>query len=75
MRYALFAVIALIAGCSQALAWDDEGHQIVGEIAYRLAQLDTRAAIRNLIRAYPEFDTFSQSCVYLDHPRQRGPPT
>jgi hypothetical protein len=73
MRYVLFAVIALVAGCNQALAWGDEGHQIVCEIAYRLAQPDTRAAIRKLIRADTEFDTFSQSCVYPDHPRKRAP--
>ncbi|WP_194472690.1 S1/P1 nuclease [Bradyrhizobium sp. CCBAU 51753] len=73
MRYVLLAALALLAGSDRAFAWGDEGHQIVCEIAYRLAQPDTRAAIRKLIRADTEFDTFSQSCVYPDHPRKRAP--
>src|SRR4030095_16611603 len=44
---------------------------IVCEIAFRLAQPDTRAAIRKLIRSDSEFDTFSESCVFPDHPRKR----
>jgi hypothetical protein len=62
----------VLGGSGQAFAWGDEGHRIVCEIAYRLAQPDTRAAIRKLIRADSEFDTFSQSCVYPDHPRKRA---
>jgi nuclease S1 len=72
MRYILLVVIALLSGSSQAFAWGDEGHRIICEIAYRLAQPDTRAAIRKLIRADQEFDTFSGSCVYPDHPRKRA---
>lgn len=49
-----------------------EGHQIVCEIAYRLATVDTRAAIRKLIRNDQEYDTFSEACVYPDHPHKRA---
>lgn len=71
LRFPL-AALALFAFCSNASAWGDTGHKIVCEIAYRLAQPDTRAAIRKLIRADSEFDTFSESCVFPDHPRKRA---
>jgi S1/P1 Nuclease len=63
--------LASLALCSNASAWGDTGHKIVCEIAFRLAQPDTRATIRKLIRSDSEFDTFSDSCVYPDHPRKR----
>ncbi|MCA1386034.1 MULTISPECIES: S1/P1 nuclease [unclassified Bradyrhizobium] len=71
MRRIPLAIIALLAFCTSASAWGDEGHKIVCEIAYRLALPDTRAAVRKLIRADTEFDTFSESCVFPDHPRIR----
>jgi hypothetical protein len=72
MRYILLAVLALMSLCGNAHAWGDEGHKIVCEIAFRLAQPDTRAAVRKLIRSDTEFDTFSESCVFPDHPRRRA---
>ena len=65
------AVFACITSCCQA-AWGDEGHKIVCEIAYRLATPDTRATIRKLISSDQEYDTFSESCVFPDHPRKRA---
>ena len=65
-------MLALVSQCGNAHAWGDEGHKIVCEIAFRLAQPDTRAAIRKLIRSDTEFDTFSESCVFPDHPRKRA---
>jgi hypothetical protein len=72
MRYVCVVMPALVSQCSNALAWGDEGHKIVREIAFRLAQPDTRAAVRKLIRSDKEFDTFSESCVFPDHPRKRA---
>ncbi|MDA9420993.1 S1/P1 nuclease [Bradyrhizobium sp. CCBAU 53380] len=71
MRRFSLAAVFLLAFCTHASAWGDEGHKIVCEIAYRLAQPDTRAAIRKLIQADKVFDTFSDSCVFPDHPRIR----
>jgi len=73
MRCFLLAIIAFASLCSNAWAWGDEGHKIVCDIAFRLAQPDTRAAIRKLIRSDTEFDTFADSCVFPDHPRRRAP--
>jgi hypothetical protein len=73
MRRLSLAAIALLAFCTSASAWGDEGHKIVCEIAFRLAQPDTRAAVRKLIRSDSEFDTFTESCVFPDHPRIRAP--
>ncbi|MBR1029381.1 S1/P1 nuclease [Bradyrhizobium liaoningense] len=66
----LFITLFLLPG--HAFAWGDEGHQIVCEIAYRLATVDTRAAIRKLVRNDQEYDTFSEACVFPDHPRKRA---
>ena len=71
MRHLPLAVVALLAFCNSASAWGDNGHKIVCEIAFRLAQPDTRAAVRKLIRSDTEFDTFAESCVFPDHPRMR----
>lgn len=73
MRCLSLAVILWAALCGQAAAWGDEGHKIVCEIAFRLAQPDTRAAVRKLIKSGTEFDTFAESCVFPDHPRIHAP--
>src|SRR5262245_52530674 len=67
-----FAALVLIVFCSPALSWGDQGHQIVCEIAYRLSAPDTRAMIRKLISGDQQYDTFSESCVFPDHPRKRA---
>ena len=58
MRYSLLVMLALFSFCGDAWAWGDTGHRIVCEIA--LAQPDTRAAVRKLIRSDLEFETFSE---------------
>jgi hypothetical protein len=71
VRFFLWTAFAFGLFCSEAHARGDTGHKIVCEIAFRLAQPDTRAAIRKLIRPDTEFDTFSDSCIFPDHPRKR----
>nr|WP_130212388.1 S1/P1 nuclease [Bradyrhizobium genosp. SA-3] len=73
MRVFAILFIGMIALTDRAFAWGDEGHQIVCEIAYRLATVDTRAAIRKLVRNDQEYDTFSEACIYPDHPHRRAP--
>ena len=53
---------------AEARAWSDPGHKIICEIAFRLAQPITRAAIQKLMELDTEFKTFADSCVYPDHP-------
>ena len=72
MRYFLFATLALVSLCGNARAWGDNGHKIICEIAFRLAQPDTRSAVRRLIQSDTEFSTFADSCVFPDHPRRRA---
>jgi S1/P1 Nuclease len=72
MRILVLALLALSFAPGEAFAWGDTGHKVVCEIAFRLAQVDTRAAIRKLIRSDQEFDTFSDSCIFPDHPRKRA---
>src|SRR5262245_41677889 len=68
---AAFLVASAIA--TNALAWGDEGHKVVCEIALSQVKPSTRTAIAELIRIDSEFDTFSDSCIWPDHPRKRAP--
>jgi hypothetical protein len=63
----------LIRLCADAHAWGDTGHRVICEIAFRLVQADTRAAISKLIQSDTEFGSFSDACIYPDHPRKRAP--
>jgi hypothetical protein len=56
----------------RCLGLGDEGHKIVCEIAMRLAQPSTRAQIQKLISNDERFNSFSDSCTWPDHPRQRA---
>jgi hypothetical protein len=51
----------------------DEGHKVVCQIAFYKVKTSTRTAIVKLIQADGEFDTFSDSCTWPDHPRKRAP--
>lgn len=62
----------LLGGGREARAWGDLGHKTVCEIAFRLVRPETRAAIDRLMRLDSEFKTFSDSCIYPDHPRIRA---
>jgi hypothetical protein len=71
-RALLFVIGVLsvpLASSGSALAWGDEGHKIVCEIAMRLAEPSTRAQIRKLIAMDDRYDFFSDSCTFPDHPR------
>ncbi len=72
MRMILLAIFGFASMCSHAYAWGDEGHKIICELAFRLSAPDTRAAIGKLIQSDDEFSTFSDSCIYPDHPRRRA---
>jgi hypothetical protein len=61
-------MLALVLFCSNVQAWSDPGHNIICEIAFRLAPPDTRAAIRKLMEIDTEFKTFADSYVYPDNP-------
>jgi hypothetical protein len=75
MRRVLLALVALFPVSSHAWARGDQGHKVICvicEIAFRLAQPNTRAEIQNLISSDDRFATFSDSCTWPDHPRQRA---
>jgi hypothetical protein len=72
MPHVLLALVVLCLMSSDAWAWGDEGHKVVCEIALRLVQPNTRAEIRKLIGTDGQFNTFSDSCIWPDHPRQRA---
>ena len=68
----VLAMWVLVSLGGEARALGDLGHKVICEIAYRLVQPDTRAAIDQLMRLDREFKTFSDSCIYPDHPRIRA---
>ena len=70
----LSAVPALLALWlpSHALAWGDEGHRIVCELAFREVADATRDRIKALVATDRAFTRFSDSCTWPDHPRQRA---
>jgi hypothetical protein len=72
MRHILLALMLLFPISSDAWAWGDEGHKVVCEIALRLVQPNTRVEIQKLISNDDRFDSFSDSCTWPDHPRQRA---
>jgi hypothetical protein len=72
MRRLTLALLVLFGFGGDAWAWGDTGHTVVCEIAFRLALPDTRATIRKMIQDDPQFDTFSESCTFPDHPRKRA---
>jgi hypothetical protein len=53
-------------------AWGDIGHQIICEIAFQELNTQAQTAVMRLIQRDPEFSTFSSSCLWPDHPRQRA---
>ena len=71
-RHVLAALVVLFAISSDAWAWGDQGHKVICEIAFRLVQLNTRAEIQKLISNDDRFTSFSDSCIWPDHPRQRA---
>jgi hypothetical protein len=68
----LLATLSFTSLCGEARAWGDLGHKVICEIAFRMVQPDTQAAINRLMQFDSEFKTFSDSCIYPDHPRIRA---
>jgi S1/P1 Nuclease len=73
MRCILLAALFLGTLCSNAFAWGDTAHQVICEMAFRLAKPATQAEVQRLINSDPSatFPDFSESCVLADHQRTR----
>ena len=68
----LIALGVLFPISSDAWAWGDQGHKVVCEMAFRLAQPSTRAEIQKLMSTDERFVSFSEARTWPDHPRQRA---
>lgn len=53
-------------------AWGDVGHEIVCEIAFQELTDKTRTKVKAILAEDSQFDTFSESCTWPDHPRRRS---
>jgi S1/P1 Nuclease len=71
VRYLLAILIFIFPG-GEARAWGDLGHKVICEIAYRSVGPGTRTEIDGLIAIDTQYKTFSDSCIYPDHPRIRA---
>jgi S1/P1 Nuclease len=73
MRCILLVILLLGSFCGNALAWGDTAHQVICEVAFRLAKPATQAEIQRLINSDPSaiFPDFSESCMLADHQRTR----
>lgn len=69
MRSLLLALIVLSIEAPRVLAWGNDGHLIVCEIAWREVAEETRVAIRDLLSKEPEPTIFSASCLWADEKR------
>ena len=71
-RHIILTLVVLFSFSSNAWAWGDEGHKVICEIAFRLTKPSTRAEIQRLVKTDTEFNRFSDSCIWPDHPRKRA---
>ncbi|MBO9198163.1 S1/P1 nuclease [Rhizobium sp. 16-449-1b] len=67
----LSAILVLSTSPRFALAWGDEGHEIVCQIAYLELSPSARQHVDALIAQDTQFREFAKSCTWPDHPRQR----
>jgi hypothetical protein len=72
MRRVSLGLLAVVALSGNAWGWEDTGHKIVCEIAFRLVKPTTRAEIGKLIQIDPEFASFSDACTWPDRPKRRA---
>jgi S1/P1 Nuclease len=61
-----------VFSATPALAWSDIGRRIICEVAFQELEPTARERVKAMIRRDPEFDTFAESCSWLDHPRRRA---
>src|SRR4051795_7790348 len=67
------ALLASLMFGGSAHAWGDNAHKVICAIAFELAEPHTQDEIQDLIALDPKYSSFSDSCVFPDHPRIRAP--
>jgi len=72
-RAAVLLMVASLGAAPAAWGWGDQGHQIICALAMEEMQPSTRAKVRALAAADRRYNTFAESCVWPDHPKQRRP--
>ncbi len=55
-----------------ASAFGDDGHKIVGEIAWQELSQEAKNEIRRLLQADPDYDRFYESCAWADKIKSDG---
>ncbi|PRQ02717.1 S1/P1 Nuclease [Enhygromyxa salina] len=70
---ALLGVAVVGAAPSDALAWHDDGHRIVGEIAARNLSKSALAQINELLADMPEYSTMATAATWADQQAKLDP--
>ena len=66
------AVAAILMAClpAAALAWGEDGHRVVCQIAYDELTEAARAEVDRLLALDADFDSFAESCLFADEPER-----
>jgi hypothetical protein len=62
----LSVIVAPVHEPGAPLPWSFAGHRVVCEIAFQELDTDVRAEVLRLTRAFNEYRTFAESCVWAD---------
>ena len=54
------------------MAWGNDGHKIICEIAMRRVSAESRIEIARLMSTDQDFTSFAEACTWADHPRKRA---
>ena len=65
------AALTLAALPAPAVAWGEDGHWLVCELAYRQLSDAARAEVDRLVDLHPDAETFAEGCHWPDTPRKR----
>ena len=61
-----------LSNIPQAIAWGDNGHEIVCTIAMKEVSPTTRSRVEQLMQQLGTSADYASSCTFPDHPRQRA---
>ncbi len=68
------AVVAfvLVLRAPVVLAFGDDGHKIVGEIAWQRLSPAARTEVKRILESDPEYERFYESCIWADKIKSEG---
>jgi len=68
MNRLVFLLFVLLP--SSALAWGEDGHRVVCQIAFDELTPAARTEVNRLLELDADFDSFAESCLFADSPKR-----